>query len=358
MKKISFVLLAFIFLTGNLVAQKTKNKKVSYSYTVYPWVKYDKNIKSYKIETNYQHEFLKGSLDSKYDTTTHITTYSFKEIDMLQFMQVKGLELSQTEGLRIVMNFRSTGDADHVIVSYEKKTDELVNAESPLALIGKMKEKLLFAKVDVFENETLIATKTFEWKRDYKTEYINYYKNKTGKKPYENYDTDKMSFADKNANALFLIGYNIGFAENAIKKFVNEYIGFSEKTMEIKIYTAKGKKMDYSLLNKTQEKAVNAIKSGNNEELKQCVTTWLELLKKADYSNKKAQYNADVSAMILQNCLYACFVTEDFEMYKTIIPQFLDNKDKMKKSNQKSLNKIGGWVEWLEKNRIANAHRF
>lgn len=203
-----------------------------------------------------------------------------------------------------------------------------------------------------------MTSKHFEWKIEYKTDYIDFYNNKTGKDPYQSYDQNKMTFADKNAQALYLLGGSVYFTNSDISGFVNSKLGTFDKNYKMEIYTGKGKKMDFSQLDATKDKALEAVKNNNKAELQNCINTWLEHTKKADYDNDKAQYNKNIVASLYLNCLHACLVMEDFEQYKNISKEINTNKDKFKNTWVKDIDKVSEMINQIEKNRIKNAHRF
>jgi len=169
--KLAILIITMFFSLTTTFGQKTKKKEVNYTYKIYPSVKYSKDINSYNIQTNYLHNFLQGTLDMSYDTTTRLTTYTFSKIDMLKYIEVNGLSLTENEGLKIVIDVKSIGNANEIITHFDNKTKEIVNSENVLALLTKMKEKLLFAEVKIYEGENLLGSKNFEWKRDYKNDY-------------------------------------------------------------------------------------------------------------------------------------------------------------------------------------------
>ena len=345
----------FLVLTTVSFGQKTKSKKIEHTYKMYPWLKYDASIDKYQVQVNYQHAFLAGKLNLNADTTTKTTTFSFIDKKPVSSVWVDGLTFTPNEGLKIVIDYRSIGDADAVVKNFDDKTKEMINADNVLALVGKMKAPLVFADVKIMNGAEVLENKSFKWKSEYKTEYIDYYKNKTGKK-YEGYQM-KIAFTDKKANALYFIGNDIGFTASQIGRYVNGRIGFVDKKTELVFATAKGKKMDYSEMNDAQAKALAAVPSVNKTDLKACVDTWLALAKKADFANKKAQYNAAVVGALYANSLSACLVMEDFELFETVNTQITANRANLKKSNLKNYVRITKQIDVLKKNREINAHR-
>ena len=117
-----------------------------------------------------------------------------------------------------------------------------------------------------------------------------------------------------------------GIEESSIRKsltqatkYVNDQLGYVEKTKSIKFYTAKKKKEEYPEL----DKAITGVKRSlmmfkEDQEyaktgLNKAISTWEKALESKDIDNKKARINKIITVALYLNTCYAYTLVNDYD---------------------------------------------
>jgi len=354
--RILLIVLALIINNG-LYAQKFKSKKVNYTYNMYPLVKYDKTINAYYIQENYEANFLNGKLNvnSKKDMFTKV--YSVAKKRNASNLQIKGLKKIADEGLKIKINYRSVGKADNLVTKMNTISEGFIKSKNPAVLMEKHKYELLFADLNIYTGETLLLSKSFSKKSLFKTEYVQFYKNKTGKKPYGSGDY-KIEFSDIEANALYFVEKDLDPLKKSIYEYINKNIGFNEQKTKFKFYTVKSKEHDYSEMDELKEKVIEAVKNKDKAELNVCYKKWVEMIKEADYTNKNAKYNSAVAGKLFINAYQACLVSENMLSVANLHILIIRGLKKLDYPDLVRITELKEELEKIRRNRSLNKHRF
>jgi len=354
-KVISLIIL-FAFTAIQAFSQSTVKKEVQYSYTEYPWVKFDKKTTSYSIETQFSDEFLSGDLQIDNDKYTNTKTYTFKpKAAIFISPEVKELKFATGSSLKIVVKYKAKFSQSLFIQDYERRSETMANSKIPP--IGRNKEKLITAEVYIYENATLLDSRNFDWEIDYKSEYLDYHKHVTKKKEYEPGDA-KIKFSDENARAMFMIGQDLRFTTNDIIKYVDEKLGTHIVTIPITLYSAKSKDADYSEIDAILNQAMGAIGLRDKAGIKKSIDDWKKYIAQADFNNKKAKYNGDVTAMLYLNCIHGYFIIEDFKAYKELKQKIESDMGFLGKTWKDEFDEAFAMMDKLERNRTLNIDRF
>jgi len=355
MKKISILLVLFI-LNGNLFSQKLKSKKITYEYSMFPNVKYGKDINSFYIQEKYETNFLKGKLNVENDKEDiFLKKYSISNNDKFNF-QINGLNKTTNKGLRIEITYRSVGRAVDLVSKMNKVSDNFSKKNSSIALMNKPKYTLLFAELKVYEGDNLIHSKSFSRKCLYKSEYLQFYKDKKRITPYKKGDY-KIKFNDIETNALYFVFKDMKIIKVDIKKYLNKKIGFNTQRIKLKIYKVKSKKHDYLEMNNLQGKVVDAIKKKDKAKLREYYKNYTEMIKKADYDNEDAKYNKHVAAALFVNAYSICVVTEDLLSVANLHILIIWGLKKFNQSELKEIYKLKDELKKIQNNRTLNKHR-
>lgn len=112
--------------------------------------------------------------------------------------------------------------------------------------------------------------------------------------------------------------YNAILSKGA--KYINDAIGYQEKSESIRINTAKGKKITYPELDQAVEimrRALISFGDGTDqnslEKLKEAVQIWENALLEKNIKDKKAKINKKVASGIHWNCVLTYSILNDFE---------------------------------------------
>lgn len=354
--KILFIVLALIINNG-LYAQKFKSKKVNYTYDIYPQVKYDKDINTFHVQENYQASFLKGKLNVNSEKDMFTKVYAFVKKTDANNLQINGLSKTADEGLNIEINYRSVGKAENLVANMDKITEEFIKSKNPAVLMEKHKYELLFADVKIYSGNAVIYSKSFSRKSLYKNEYVQYLKNKTGKKPYASSDY-KIEFIDIEANALFFVEKDLGILKKSIYEDINKMIGFNKQKTTLKFYTVKSKKHDYSEMDELQEKVIDAVKSRDKAVLDACYKQWVAMIKKVDYKDENSKYNTAVAGKLFINAYSACLVSENMLSVANLHALILTGLKILERPDLVIITELKNELEFLRRNRKINKHRF
>jgi len=149
-------------------------------------------------------------------------------------------------------------------------------------------------------------------------------------------------------NKAFQVLYN-NFATPVIKK-------------EIRMYTGKGKKLDYSDIDQANEilrfKMLNinenTLVSEYQDKINEAIIAWKAILKEADYNNENARINSEIAAGLLYNISFAYLVINDFENASKSIIELKSLKFESTKRFGKDIQSLEEFIKSQQERFIAN----
>ncbi|WP_298341822.1 hypothetical protein [uncultured Algibacter sp.] len=303
-------------------AQKSKTKTVIVKYVMPPSEPLPKDLTKYFIKFSCKPSFFKKEaelLHPKESLTirglTRVNTE--KEADILISMALNSLTdkiefVSQKSKLK-----RKDGTEYDTTLYYADKTYIL---NSTTYVKDLRNNKILFSEEN-HEKKEFLSTQGYESKQEVLAVLAT--KDKTGLEMY------KRAF---------------GLRINTLNKSFKSKFAFQKFTKKLPIEIGKGKKYDYSNLEKTFERFKDVtskkefITDDNGKQvLNDCIKTWLKVTEEYNDKSKKAKINIKNVGGIYMNIIYAYFMLKDWDnVYKycekAII--FKDNEKKASTFNQ------------------------
>ena len=126
-------------------------------------------------------------------------------------------------------------------------------------------------------------------------------------------------------------------------KYINDVLGYQQKSTKIKFYTGKAKKIAYPKLDQSIETIRRALVNfgdGTNRDalskISEAVSIWKEVLLEKDMDNKKARINSKIASGIWWNCVQAYAILNDFENAKNYMTELKLNGRGVSKESAES----------------------
>jgi hypothetical protein len=128
------------------------------------------------------------------------------------------------------------------------------------------------------------------------------------------------------------------------------------------MYTGKGKKIDYSDIEKANEifrfKILNINEntpvSDYQEKINEAISAWKTILKEADYINDKARINSEIAAGLLYNISFAYIIIYDFENASKSIIELKSLKFEPSKKFGKDIQSLEEFIKSQQERFISN----
>ena len=231
-----------------------------------------------------------------------------------------------TGGFSIDEFSKSSSDGIKIVIDlsdYELSSQVVKSGEAP----NEMKE----ARFNL-SCELMITVKDPSGKEIYTNSYNQKSSFKSEKKRIKKWRAYENSSAYKNLPN----GYKkslVSSLMNSANADLNNQFGYSWVKKRSKIYTAKGKKFDYSELDKAIVDFENGLRDLKinqdiaNEKFNKAIEIWNKDLEEMDTKNKKARINNKVGAALYINLGLAYTLMNDFENADKAISAVQSNKD-------------------------------
>jgi len=322
-KNLSGLLILFMFINLFSFAQKSDLKSIKISYMQLPLQPLDENIKTYN------------------SVLTMKVTSENADIDKLnnQYLKLSGYEkVEAQEDVLISANFGEfqinkeliTKDVYNVnqgknVTGYYYK----ISCVYPVNLNIKSKDGKVIFEQTIEHNKKLLNFDFEKW--TYSTGELD-----------SKYNTEKAELFNKLKNKCDKKTLS------DIKKTLASNYSFLPVTKKLKIASGKGKKMDYSDLEKAfqhMEKAFEMISTEStpenvNSELTKAIAIWEKALKESS-NNKKARINESITTMLYYNISIAYWWMLDFNKAKEYADKALKfnlSCSKPSSTNEKFIN--------------------
>ncbi len=326
----------FLFL-GNAKSQKLDDFDVTFVYRQLALTPLPKELKTYSAEITYQNQRV-GEVISKYDKKLPYEVFQDNREEMIQkYLVIEGLNKVPNGNVRVTLSF---GQYQVTESQAHKNSNEVTTSTaysfkmpSKLTLMTGsgtvLYDKYLYDEKFIF---TLNRTHSQDG-RDF-TNYLNDHISKTA----VNMALDRVK----------LILYD-NFSTPIIRK-------------EVRMYSAKGKKLDYSDVEKANEifrfKILtineNTPVSDYQEKINDAISAWKAILKEADYTNEKARINSEIAAGLLYNISFAYLIINDFGNSLKILNEAKSVKTDFSKKFRKDMQQLEEFIKSQELRLNAN----